>query len=72
MNLYNLYFDVAGKVVVGGGSDNKTNFMEPTVVSGVKLDDPLMKVILRKKKNMKIKKDQKIHKEPNKRPATMK
>ena len=67
-----MHFDDAGKVVVGGESDKKTNFMEPTVVSGVKLDDPLMKVILRKKKNMKIKKDQKIHKEPNKRPATMK
>ena len=36
----------AGKVVVGGGSEKKTNFMEPTVVSGVKLDDPLMKVHL--------------------------
>ena len=36
----------AGKVVVGGGSEKKTNFMEPTVVSGVKLDDPLMKVLL--------------------------
>ena len=35
----------AGKVVVGGGSDKKTNFMEPTVVSGVKLDDSLMKVL---------------------------
>ena len=33
-----------GKVVVGGGSDKKTNFMEPTVVSSVKLDDPLMQV----------------------------
>ena len=31
--------------MVGGGSDKKTNFMEPTVVSGVKLDDPLMKVL---------------------------
>jgi len=31
-----------GKVVVGGGSDKKTNFMEPTIVSSVKLDDPLM------------------------------
>ena len=35
----------AGKVVVGGGSDKTTNFMEPTVVSGVKLDDSLMKVL---------------------------
>ena len=33
-----------GKVVVGGGSDKKTNFMEPTIVSSVKLDDPLMQV----------------------------
>ena len=63
MNLYNLYFDVAGKVVVGGGSDKKTNFMDPTVVSGVKLDDPLMQVILKKKKDIKNKKDQNIHKE---------
>ena len=59
MNLYNLYFDDAGKVVVGGGSDKKTNFMEPTVVSGVKLDDPLMQVILKKKKD--IKKEIKIY-----------
>ena len=32
-------------MVVGGASDKTTNFMEPTVVSGVKLDDPLMKVL---------------------------
>ena len=36
--------------MVGGGSDAKTNFMEPTVVSGVKLDDPLMKVLEEKDK----------------------
>ena len=65
-----MFFDVAGKVVVGGGSDKKTNFMEPTIVSGVKLDDPLMQVILKKKKDMKTKKDQNIHKDANKRPAT--
>jgi len=40
--LLGLLSSTKGKVVVGGGSDKKTNFMEPTVVSGVKLDDPLM------------------------------
>ena len=54
-----MFFDVAGKVVVGGGSDKKKNFMDPTVVSGVKLDDPLMQVILKKKKD--IKKEIKIY-----------
>ena len=56
-----MFFDVAGKVVVGGGSDKKTNFMEPTIVSGVKLDDPLMQVILKKKKGIKTKKKIKIY-----------
>lgn len=41
--LLGLLSSTKGKVVVGGGSDKKTNFMEPTVVSGVKLDDSLMK-----------------------------
>lgn len=31
-----------GKVEVGGASDGSTLFVEPTVVSGIKLDDPLM------------------------------
>lgn len=48
--------DNAGKVVVGGGSEKKTNFMEPTVVSGVKLDDPLMKVLDKQTKSKDVKK----------------
>ena len=48
-SLNELFIDQnTGKVVVGGGSDKETNFMEPTVVSGVKLTDPLMKVLFRK------------------------
>jgi acyl-CoA reductase-like NAD-dependent aldehyde dehydrogenase len=31
-----------GNIVIGGGSDASTRFVEPTVVSDVKLDDPLM------------------------------
>ena len=51
--------DNAGKVVVGGGSEKKTNFMEPTVVSGVKLDDPLMKVLDKQTKSKDVKNDKK-------------
>jgi len=32
-----------GRKVVGGGMDEKTNYIEPTIVTDVKLSDPIMK-----------------------------
>jgi len=41
--LQSMLTQTSGNVVIGGKTNQEENFMEPTVVTGVNLDDPIMK-----------------------------